>query len=221
MAGAARSAHSRSLRGSGALRRRVLEPGAERAGKGAEGQRLTDDARRARRVGARVRRACQGRLGAAHPQSLCSRFQLECPKCKGPMGVIALIEDPGVVRRILEPLGRWAPEATERGPPVALPPGRRTRSFPLPTTPSATSPGAAREPRVATLLHLRALPRRCAEPQCARERQAALQIGRAHAQNARMHEPSCCAATFLTGMSTGCATSGGIPTARAASARRR
>jgi hypothetical protein len=26
---------------------------------------------------------------------------LECPKCKGPMRVIALIDDPGVVRRIL------------------------------------------------------------------------------------------------------------------------
>ena len=30
---------------------------------------------------------------------------LECPKCKGPMRVIALIDDPGVVRRILEELG--------------------------------------------------------------------------------------------------------------------
>ena len=43
---------------------------------------------------------------------------LECPKCKGPMRVIALIDDPRGVRRILEHLGRWAPEATERGPPV-------------------------------------------------------------------------------------------------------
>jgi hypothetical protein len=33
---------------------------------------------------------------------------LECPKCKGPMHVIALIEDPGVIRRILEHSGRWA-----------------------------------------------------------------------------------------------------------------
>ena len=30
---------------------------------------------------------------------------LECPKCKGPMRVIALIEDLGVIRRILEHLG--------------------------------------------------------------------------------------------------------------------
>ncbi len=46
---------------------------------------------------------------------------LECPKCKGPMRIIALIEDPAVVRRILERLGRWAPEASERGPPVPHP----------------------------------------------------------------------------------------------------
>ncbi len=43
---------------------------------------------------------------------------LKCPKCKAPMRVIALIDDPHVVRRILEHLGRWAPEAMERGPPV-------------------------------------------------------------------------------------------------------
>ena len=42
---------------------------------------------------------------------------LECPQCKGPMRVIALIEDPGVIRRILEHLGHWAPLAAERGPP--------------------------------------------------------------------------------------------------------
>ena len=34
------------------------------------------------------------------------------------MRVIALIDDPRVVRRILERLGRWAPEAMERSPPV-------------------------------------------------------------------------------------------------------
>ncbi len=43
---------------------------------------------------------------------------LECPRCKGPMRVIALIDDPPVVRRILDHLGRWAPEAMERSPPV-------------------------------------------------------------------------------------------------------
>jgi hypothetical protein len=43
---------------------------------------------------------------------------LECPKCKGPMRIIALIDDPGVVRRILEHLGRWAPETSAPGPPA-------------------------------------------------------------------------------------------------------
>jgi hypothetical protein len=42
---------------------------------------------------------------------------LECPRCKGPMRMIALIEDPGVIRCILEHLGQWAPLATERSPP--------------------------------------------------------------------------------------------------------
>ena len=43
---------------------------------------------------------------------------LECPKCKGPMRIIALIDDPLVVRRILEHLGLWQPEAMERSPPL-------------------------------------------------------------------------------------------------------
>src|SRR5450759_978978 len=42
---------------------------------------------------------------------------LECAKCKGPMRVIALIEDSGIIRRILEHLGLWAPLPTERSPP--------------------------------------------------------------------------------------------------------
>ena len=44
---------------------------------------------------------------------------LECPKCKDPMRVIALIEDPVVVRAILAHLGRWQPKAVERAPPVS------------------------------------------------------------------------------------------------------
>ncbi len=46
---------------------------------------------------------------------------LECPKCKGPMRVIALIEDPAVVRRILQHLGRWVPEPAGPGPPAPAP----------------------------------------------------------------------------------------------------
>jgi hypothetical protein len=36
------------------------------------------------------------------------------------MRVIALIEDPRVVRRILEHLGHWAPRAMQRSPPPGL-----------------------------------------------------------------------------------------------------
>ncbi len=36
----------------------------------------------------------------------------------GPMRIIALLNDPPVVRRILEHLGLWQPQATERSPPV-------------------------------------------------------------------------------------------------------
>jgi len=43
---------------------------------------------------------------------------LECPKCKGPMRVIALIEDAGVIRRVLEHLGLWAPQVMQRTPPL-------------------------------------------------------------------------------------------------------
>lgn len=43
------------------------------------------------------------------------------PKCKGPMRVIALIEEHQVIRRILEHLGRRAPEPAERAPPAAAP----------------------------------------------------------------------------------------------------
>jgi hypothetical protein len=44
---------------------------------------------------------------------------LECPNCKDPMRIFALIDDPGVIWRILEHLGLWAPEATERSQPIA------------------------------------------------------------------------------------------------------
>jgi hypothetical protein len=46
---------------------------------------------------------------------------LECPKCKGPMRVIALIDDPCAVQRILEHFGRGAPEPAKRGPPRQAP----------------------------------------------------------------------------------------------------
>ena len=49
---------------------------------------------------------------------------LECPKCKGPMQVIALIDDPAVVRRILKHLNLWSPAKRfipARGPPHVAP----------------------------------------------------------------------------------------------------
>ena len=64
---------------------------------------------------------------------------LECPKCQGPMRVMALIEDPQVIRRILEHLGLWAPLATEQSPPLGPASWPRHVSLPLtyqfPTSP--------------------------------------------------------------------------------------
>ena len=49
---------------------------------------------------------------------------LECPRCKGPMRVIALIEDKAVIRKILTYLGLWVPKQAARkgpGPPAPVP----------------------------------------------------------------------------------------------------
>jgi hypothetical protein len=50
------------------------------------------------------------------------------------MRVIALIDDAGVVRRILEHLGRWAPESAERGPSAQAPDWPRNAVIPSPIT---------------------------------------------------------------------------------------
>ena len=47
------------------------------------------------------------------------------------MRVIALIDDPDLVRRILEHLGRWAPEPAERGSPGATPDWPQTALIPM------------------------------------------------------------------------------------------
>ena len=50
---------------------------------------------------------------------------LECPKCKGPMRVIALIDNKAVIRKILSHLGLWAPRTAAGrgpGPPAPAPP---------------------------------------------------------------------------------------------------
>lgn len=50
---------------------------------------------------------------------------LECPRCKGPMRVIALIDDKAVIHKLLSHLGLQAPQQTPRtqiGPPAHDPP---------------------------------------------------------------------------------------------------
>ena len=42
---------------------------------------------------------------------------LECARCKGPMRVIALIDDAAVIRKILGHLGLWAPQQAPRRQP--------------------------------------------------------------------------------------------------------
>ena len=53
---------------------------------------------------------------------------LECPKCNGPMRVIALIEDSNAIRKMLSHLGLWAPPQPLR--PQHGPPGRRQSGAP-------------------------------------------------------------------------------------------
>ena len=53
----------------------------------------------------------------------------ECPKCTGPMRVIALIDDKAVIRKILSHLGLWSPQQSPRtqiGPPAHDPPEQST-----------------------------------------------------------------------------------------------
>jgi len=50
---------------------------------------------------------------------------LECPRCKGPMRAISLIEDKAVICKILTHLGLWEPQAEAGigpGPPASDPP---------------------------------------------------------------------------------------------------
>ena len=56
---------------------------------------------------------------------------LACPKCQGPMSVIALVDDAHVIERILKHLGLWAPRQSapqyERPPPRCGPEGGETK----------------------------------------------------------------------------------------------
>ena len=48
------------------------------------------------------------------------------------MRVISLIEDPAIIRRILEHLRRWAPKPAERDPPAQAPEWPANAVIPLP-----------------------------------------------------------------------------------------
>ena len=76
---------------------------------------------RSRRTGERVRRALPKAAWARLIHKVYEADPLECPKCQGLMRVIALIDDPAVVRRLLEHLECWAPNPAARGPPVQTP----------------------------------------------------------------------------------------------------
>ena len=54
-------------------------------------------------------------------RKVCEADPLTCPECQGKMRLTALIDDPHVVRRILEHLARWAPLPPQRGPPAQHP----------------------------------------------------------------------------------------------------
>jgi hypothetical protein len=66
------------------------------------------------------------------------------------MRVIALIDDPRVVRRILEHLGRWVPQPAERGPPAQAPEWPPNAVIPLPRSSrhhTTRSPHASQDSR--------------------------------------------------------------------------
>ena len=53
---------------------------------------------------------------------------LHCPHCGGVMRVTAVIEQPDVIRQILEPLGLAIPSRAERAPPELAGPSQWPRS---------------------------------------------------------------------------------------------
>jgi hypothetical protein len=56
-------------------------------------------------------------IACGDPHHGFARIYCDAYMLRAPMRVIALIDDPGVVRRMLEHLGPWAPEPAERGHP--------------------------------------------------------------------------------------------------------
>ena len=63
---------------------------------------------------------------------------LECPRCKGPMRAIALIDDAAVIRKILSHLGLWAPQCAPKrylGLPAPDPPAQSKPVLTYPSVP--------------------------------------------------------------------------------------
>ena len=110
---------------------------------------------------------------------------LVCPKCKGPMRVIALIDDPGVVRRILEHLGRWAPEPSERGPPAQAPDWPRNAVIPITDHPV---PDIAIAPRFSGFAPFRPN-RHCKRPGAGATHPMGAMLGGAKSAPNRCHRP--------------------------------
>ena len=82
---------------------------ARRTGEGAQGARPGDPARSKRREYVSEFATRAKAAWARLIRKVYEADALECPKCEGPMRVIALIDDPGVVRRILPRCGCVTP----------------------------------------------------------------------------------------------------------------
>ncbi|MSP98576.1 MAG: hypothetical protein EXR29_15435 [Betaproteobacteria bacterium] len=63
------------------------------------------------------------------------RFEMQMVRQPSARGLT--MDGPGVVRRILEHLGRWVPEPTERGPPAQAPDWPRNAAIPITYRPVA------------------------------------------------------------------------------------
>ncbi len=110
---------------------------------------------------------------------------LECPQCKGPMRIIALIDDPGVVRRILAHRGLWAPKASERSPPIGHEAWPTYVSLPLTYHPVPDI--ASRSARI--VAGLPPVPRAPRGPCAAAHSQCAHATGAAHRAISRENRP--------------------------------
>jgi len=126
VAGAALQAYSRSLRATRQVRGLVLEPQSRQRARRRAPLRWRLRPAASSKCLASTRAAPRPEGGEGAPPFPGARLirkvyeadPLVCPKCQGPMRVIALIADPAVVRAILTHLGLWQPQALERAPPA-------------------------------------------------------------------------------------------------------